>query len=75
MAWQLWVAIGAIAAVLIAVVAIWLHHAQEVFDRIVDESRTDDLARRRRRRPSLPAPSTHLPPAAPVSRRAAKRQP
>ncbi len=73
MAWQLWVAIGAIATGLIVVVAIWLHHAQEVFDRIVDESRTDDLTQRRRRRarPSLPAP----PAAAPITRRTAKRQP
>jgi hypothetical protein len=80
MAWQLWVAIGAIATGLIAIVAVWLHRAQEVFDRIVDEPRTDDLTKHRQRHPLQPrlsAPSAHPPHRSatdPVSRRAAKRQ-
>jgi hypothetical protein len=61
MSWQLWVLVAAAASGCLAVIAVKIHRAQQVFDRIVDEA--DDLARQRRRRqqsrPALILHSAH----------------
>ncbi len=56
MSWQLWVAIGLVAAALIVFVAARMRHAQHVFDDITQVERTadqihaDELAHRRSHR-------------------------
>ncbi|GAA1606586.1 hypothetical protein GCM10009789_71120 [Kribbella sancticallisti] len=45
MSWQLWVLIAAAATGVIAVLAVKLHRAQQVFDHIVDQSRSDQSRR------------------------------
>ena len=53
MSWQLWVAIGLVAAALIVVLAARMRHAQHVFDDLTQVDRptpTDELAHRRSHR-------------------------